>query len=57
MPNLLVDREETVCYGMFVSFFNEDTFLSLEQKGEMLRVSARSERWPLLHLLQFIFTV
>ena len=57
MPNLLVDRENYKCNGMFISLFNAFTFVQLKQKGELLSVGAKTPDWALVRLLHFIFTL
>jgi hypothetical protein len=33
MPNLLIDRDNFKCCGMFISLFSTFTFLQLRQRG------------------------
>lgn len=57
MPNLLIDRDNYKCFGLFVSVFNDFTFLVLRQRGELASVAAKTPNWPLIRMLEFIFTL
>jgi hypothetical protein len=57
MSNLLVDRENFKCCGMFISLFNAVTFLHIRQRGELVSVSSRTPNWALIRLLEFVFTL
>jgi hypothetical protein len=57
MPNLLIDRENFKCCGLFISLFNTYTFIQMRQKGELVSISAKTSNWALIRLLEFIFTL
>jgi hypothetical protein len=57
MSNLLIDRDNFKCCGMFISLFNAVSFLQIRQKGELVSISSKTPNWPLIRLLEFIFTL
>jgi hypothetical protein len=42
MPNLLVNREQQIAYGTFISAFNEYTLVIIRQKGEMVSIRTKT---------------
>jgi hypothetical protein len=55
MPNLLVG-EDSAC-GLFLLPFEDCELVFFKQRGELLSVATRGDSWPLLRLLEFIFTL
>lgn len=59
MPNLIIS--EDTASGMFLlDFPNKERMVELvvfRQRGETLSVSTRSDNWPMVRLLEFIFTL
>jgi hypothetical protein len=43
--------------GLHVSPFNEITFVTISQKGELYSMAAKNSNYPLLKFLEFIFTL
>lgn len=43
--------------GLHVSPFNEITFVTISQKGELYSMAAKTSNYPLLKFLEFIFTL
>lgn len=51
MANLLIDRDNMKCFGLFISMFNECSLLTFRQKGEMLSIGCKQNNWSIIRLI------